>query len=82
MERYSVADARKRFSELLNTAEAGETIVIERHGVKFTLVASAPRSGPRKKNLVIEMDPAVEAGQFTWETDPDGLTFSRRKANS
>lgn len=43
---FSVADAKARFSELLSRAEAGEEIVIRRHGkeiVKLVAVRAKPQ---------------------------------------
>lgn len=46
----SVAEARSRFSELLDAAEAGETVVITRRGqpvAELTPHPLAPRAGTR-----------------------------------
>jgi prevent-host-death family protein len=82
MKRYSVTTARQRISDLLNAAEAGESVVIERRGVQFRLVAVRSAEHPRRRNLVLEMDPAVEEGRFTWEAGESGLSFSRREPSS
>jgi hypothetical protein len=78
MKGYRVAEARARFGELLDEAEEGETIFIERHGVRFTLRAEgSPSKGSKKKpvNTIKWAHPAVEAGQWTWEYGPKGLVF-------
>lgn len=82
MKRYTVSEARQRMADLLNDAEAGESVVIERRGVRFRLVASKPVPPRRRRNLVVEMDPAVEEGRFSWAGGEDGLTFTRREPRS
>lgn len=43
---FAVADAKARFSELLARAEAGEEIVIRRHGRPVAKLVSTERSRP------------------------------------
>ena len=82
MKRYSVAEARARFSDLLDAAEKGEPAVIERRGVRFVI---RPEGGGRRtarRNMITYLDPAVADGQWTWDYGPAGLVFkprSRRK---
>ena len=55
---FAVADAKARFSELIARAEAGEEIVIKRHGAPVAkLVAVAPKMSVeerRRKRLEYE----------------------------
>lgn len=47
---FGVADAKARFSELLARAEAGETIIIRRHGrVVAKLVPARPALSPEER---------------------------------
>ncbi|MHB8428584.1 MAG: type II toxin-antitoxin system Phd/YefM family antitoxin [Acidiferrobacterales bacterium] len=46
MRTISLADAKARLSEILNEVEAGEEVVITRHGTPVARVVSA--RGPRK----------------------------------
>lgn len=76
MKGYKVAEARAQFGALLDEAESGETVYIERHGIRFALWAedsSAMR--PKKGSTITWAHPAVEAGQWTWEDGPNGLEF-------
>jgi prevent-host-death family protein len=41
MKRYSVAQARQQFAELLDSAERGDAVVIDRRGVRFVVEASS-----------------------------------------
>jgi antitoxin (DNA-binding transcriptional repressor) of toxin-antitoxin stability system len=78
MKRYTVAEARARFSDLLDAAEKGQPAVIERRGVRFVI---RPEEGPRRvsrRNMIDYLDPAVAEGQWTWEFGPAGLVFKSR----
>jgi antitoxin (DNA-binding transcriptional repressor) of toxin-antitoxin stability system len=82
MNRYTVAQARQRFSEILDAAESGKPIVIERRGVCFVMRAERPRTRRRRrrKSLIEYMDPAVAAGRWTWDLGPEGLRFVPRRS--
>lgn len=43
---FSVADAKAKFSELLDRAADGETIVISRHGVPIATLQAASKRAP------------------------------------
>lgn len=78
MKRYTVAEARARFSDLLDAAEKGDPAVIERRGVRFVI---RPEEGPRRtgrRNMIDYLDPAVAGGQWTWDFGPAGLVFKGR----
>jgi antitoxin (DNA-binding transcriptional repressor) of toxin-antitoxin stability system len=78
MKRYTVAEARARFSDLLDAAEKGQPAVIERRGVRFVI---RPEEGPRRisrRNMIDYLDPAVAEGQWTWAFGPAGLVFKGR----
>lgn len=80
--RFLVAEARARFGELLDEADQGETIIIERHGVQYTLkVQSVSRKAAAKGARYFEwVDPAVMTGQWTWTPTKTGLRFTPRKS--
>lgn len=48
---FGVADAKARFSELLARAEAGETIIIRRHGRAVAKLAPVKRELTREERL-------------------------------
>lgn len=74
-----MAEARRHFADLLDAAERGERVVIERRGVQFELEVRRRAAAPaRRASLVEAMDPAVEQGRWTWQTDGDGLAFQPR----
>jgi antitoxin (DNA-binding transcriptional repressor) of toxin-antitoxin stability system len=81
MKRYSAAQARAKLASLLDEAEDGQAVVIERRGVRFTLRAKG-RARPRRstRRPVIEfVDPAVLEGNWTWTWDEHGVRFRARK---
>lgn len=81
MGNMKVAEARARFGEILDDAEQGVPVIIERRGVRFRLVAEPPAARPRvAKTAVFEyLDPAVRAGQWTWSPGREGAAFSARR---
>ena len=76
MKRYTSSQVRERFAEMLDAAEKGEEVFIERRGVRYVLRAESKRPARKRRRPVIEyMHPAVAAGQWTWELGPVGLEF-------
>lgn len=80
MSHWKVAEARARFGEILDEAERGNPVVVERRGVRFRLTAEAapPRRSPAPP-LFEFVDSAIADGQWTWKSGPRGLRFSSRK---
>lgn len=79
MKRYTAAQARARLSHILDTAEAGDAVVIERRGMRFTLQADRVRRRTVRRASIIQFaDPAVTEGRWTWTWGPKGLRFARR----
>ena len=85
MKRYSVAQARIHFSHLLDAAEAGDAVVIERRGTRFRLQTDhggkgrAVRRKAAPPSIIEHVDPAVLEGQWTWEWATGGLRFAARR---
>ena len=83
MKHYSVATARQHLAEALDAAEAGLPVVIERRGVRFRLAREAllRRAAAMSAPPLVEiLDPAVEAGTWTWTTTPRGARFTARRS--
>jgi antitoxin (DNA-binding transcriptional repressor) of toxin-antitoxin stability system len=77
---FRVAEARARFGEILDRAEKGSEVVIERHGVRFRLVAESAGAPPRAGTRLFEyVDSAVDGGNWTWEPAATGVRFARRR---
>ena len=75
--RYTASVARERLADLLDAAEAGEPVVIERRGVRYTLAkAGATQPARVRRALVVAADPAVVDGQWSWAWDEGGLSFA------
>ena len=83
MKHLRVAEARARFGELLDSAEQGNPVVVERRGVRFRIVADSPAAEQEDAQadggLFEFVDPAVLTGKWTWESGPKGLKFSPRR---
>jgi len=79
MKRFTTATAKQRFSLLLDAAERGESVIIERRGVRFRVQPErqSVSKKTRRKPVIEIVDPAVAKGVWQWEWKPDGLRFSR-----
>jgi hypothetical protein len=76
MKRYTVSQVRERLAEALDQADKGVPVVIERKGVRYSLKAERPARRTRKPKPMFEiLDPAVAAGQWTWDSEPGSMTF-------
>jgi antitoxin (DNA-binding transcriptional repressor) of toxin-antitoxin stability system len=80
VKRYTSSELRSRLAEMLDAAELGEPVVIERRGRRFVLRAEPvrPRTRRSRRPLIDILDPAVADGQWTWSWSSNGLTFSGR----
>ena len=82
MKGYKVAEARAQLGEVLDDAEKGIPVVIERRGVRFRILAEpvvSPKAPKASKAVFDFVDPAVADGQWTWKTGKRGLAFAARK---
>jgi len=82
MKRYTAAKARQQFSLLLDTAERGESVIIERRGVRFRIRAEQQptlRATPRRAPVIEFVDPGVAAGRWSWDWEPEGLRLVAAK---
>jgi len=79
MKRYTVAEARARFSDLLDAAENGQAAVIERRGVRFVIRPEGTRKRTSGRKLIEYVAPEVAKGQWTWELGDAGLKFRGRR---
>jgi hypothetical protein len=52
-------------------------VIIERRGIRFTVrpISSNRRRFAKKAPRIEILDPAVEAGQWTWGWSEDGIEF-------
>ena len=80
MKYLKVAEARVRFGEILDAAESGEAVFIERRGVRFKVIAEpAGRSTGTMPSPFDFVDADVMDGQWSWTAGPKGLRFAARK---
>jgi antitoxin (DNA-binding transcriptional repressor) of toxin-antitoxin stability system len=82
VKRYTVSVARERFSEVLDEAQRGVPVIIERKGVKYRVSLEAPKTRRRAaRRISIEiLDAAVAEGRWTWDWTTTGLKFRSRRA--
>ena len=80
MKPLKVAEARARFGEMLDEAESGTPVTIERRGVLFTLSAEQATVARESQPALFErVDAQVLTGQWTWNPSARGLTFTARR---
>jgi hypothetical protein len=81
MKDLKVAEARARFGEILDEAERGVPVFIERRGVRFRVTAEAatPARKATPPDPLVYVDPAVMSGNWTWKLGPKGLAFVARR---
>ena len=80
MKRYTVSQARERLADVLDEAERGGPVVIERRNVQYVIQAKRASRRPRPRQSVIEtLDPAVASGQWRWDWTAGGVRFAARR---
>jgi antitoxin (DNA-binding transcriptional repressor) of toxin-antitoxin stability system len=83
MKRYTTAQARARLSQVLDEAERGTPIAIERRGVRYLLrVDRAPVQRRSKPSVIETIDRAVDQGEWTWSINARGARFRARRRRS
>ncbi len=81
MSRFTVTEARKQLFRLLDSAEKGEEVILERKGTRFRLMLDpGPKSGDPSVALLDVADEDVLSGEWTWTSGAEGhLQFQARK---
>ncbi len=83
MKRYPVSVARERLADILDAADAGQRVAIERRGVRYIIEAEKrrrPAARRRRPALINVLDPSLRSGEWTWTWQADGLAFAPRRA--
>lgn len=80
MNAFKVSEARARFGDVLDQAEQGDDVFIERNGVRFRV--QVERSAPARDagSPFAAVDPSVRNGQWSWTQGRRGVTFRTRRA--
>lgn len=74
---------RERLSLALDQALGGEPVFIEREGVLYRLSVEPRKKARRRAPRYIQvLDPAIDAGRWTWDWKPGGMTFRSRRRRS
>ena len=78
MKRYTVAQARERLADVLDEAERGGSVIIERRNVQYVIQARRPAHKSRPRQSIIEtLDPALDGGQWHWSLTASGVRFTK-----
>jgi hypothetical protein len=80
MKGFRVAEARAIFGELLDRAENGDPVFIERRGVRFSLRAEPPAPVKTPEPPFTHVDDAVAKGEWEWRWAKNGVAFRPRRA--
>jgi hypothetical protein len=72
MARYSASQARQLFFRLLDAAERGEEVILERRDTRFRLTVVEEPAGTVTTPILRIRDPDVLAGEWYWVSDEDG----------
>ncbi len=83
MKSYSAAQAREHMADILDAAEDGQTVLIDRRGVRFQLVAQPRKAAARvHRRILTIVDEAVDSGQWSWEGGKGALSFVGKKTRA
>ena len=79
--RYTVAQARERLASALDDAERGVPVIIERRGIRYRLSLASDERPRRARRLarIKVVDPAIDAGEWSWNWSGRALTFRPRR---
>ena len=78
--RYNVAVVRERLADVLDEAERGVPVIIERRGVRYRLAVEPPtRRRTRRAPRLEILDPAIAAGEWTWNWSPRGVKLRAKR---
>lgn len=80
MKALRVAEARARFGEVLDRAEQGDDVFIERNGVRFLVKVEKTAAPVAHAPLFTKVHRDVVGGQWSWSLSERGLRFRARKA--
>jgi antitoxin (DNA-binding transcriptional repressor) of toxin-antitoxin stability system len=73
MKRYTVSETREQFADVLNEADRGGGVIVERGEAQY-VITPRRKSRVRAPSPMFEiLEPAVADGQWTWTLTPEGL---------
>lgn len=78
MARYTATDARRQLFDLLDAAEQGQEVILERRGKRFRLILE-PKKIQNHENPILFMDEILESGEWTWSSDNQGQLGFKEK---
>lgn len=66
MARFTATEARRQFFQLLDRVERGESVVLERKGLRFRLILEPEVSEEAHQAAPFVVDEALLEGEWTW----------------
>jgi hypothetical protein len=79
MGRYTASEARRLLFRLLDAAERGEEVILERRGARFRIELDHPDDVEIPDSPLVVEDPALLDGQWAWTSDEDGNLHLRTR---
>jgi len=67
MKGYKVGELRKHLSEALDGVERGETVIVERRGKRFRIVAEPAAAWQPQPTKVTILDPSLLDEGWSWQ---------------
>ncbi len=80
VKRYTVSHAREQLADVLDEAERTGQVIIERRNVQYVISvrrSTARRSASRLPAIEV-LDPAIDAGEWSFTWSPSGLRLKTR----
>lgn len=79
--RYTTSSARQHLAQMLDEAEQGEAVIVERGGVRFRVVTETPKKSPSRstKPFVKLLDPTLLEKGWTWTWSKHGVSLDSGK---
>lgn len=70
MARFTATEARRQFFQLLDRVERGESVVLERKGLRFRLILEREGATEPPRAAPVIVDEALLEGDWTWSPPP------------
>lgn len=78
VKRYTVSHARERLADVLDEAERTGSILIQRGDREYVITPKRRTRAAKPQSVIEVLDPAIDAGAWTWDLTASGLRFRPR----
>lgn len=82
MKGYNLSRLRQHLSQALDDVERGETVIVERRGKRFRIVAEPAAAWQPQPTKVAILDPSLLDEGWSWEWAGPGTTLEYRAAET